>query len=196
MILVDQTEKLDDLKENPTEELRIVQEEPVVSQQDCKPKPDENDRNHEPKHELEVDTFQKSVQLVDILPKSKVTFDLGNLEDPDDLMSKPESCDAPAGVVGQVTSRKCHSADKIPLLATLHEDSEMDKGLGRSSTVEAISYKEKKSTLIRQNTMYESADVVTFVSKMNVCFGIFKNPSDHMTHFYSRRIKGTSYSLP
>jgi hypothetical protein len=105
-----------------------------------------------------------------------------SLETLEDFESKLEVCSVHAeSVTNQLMTRKRQGSDKIAPLETLPEDTMMD------GTVEAIKH---KPGLMHQNTMYESADVVTFVSNMNVCFGIFKNPSDHMTHFYSKRIKG------
>jgi len=139
-------------------------------------------QNEITQNESNLLSSDQNPEVIDF-PKSRVTFALGT--DEEDLKSSPEQDPGPPpDLVVRAMSRESTSSDKISPMATLHEDTETGR------TVEAITNTERRSSLIRQNTMYECADVVTFVSKMNVCFGIFKNPSDHMTHFYSRRIKG------
>merc|ERR1719483_477196 len=48
----------------------------------------------------------------------------------------------------------------------------------------------KESTNPRNNTNFESANIVTCSRDDNTCVAIFKNPLDRKTHFYRTRLRG------
>ena len=52
----------------------------------------------------------------------------------------------------------------------------------------------KESTNPRNNTNFESANIVTCSRDDNTCVAIFKNPLDRKTHFYRTRLRGNVHN--
>lgn len=88
-----------------------------------------------------------------------------------------------------------HFQNEIDGKILMNERSDSIDEIVEAKTLQIFSDREKPK-LKRQETMYDSAEVVTFVSRMNICCAIFKNPADHRTHYYRKRFKVPKDEVP